>query len=119
MANGNSARLGTWMSAKTLASAAVNGHRLDIGPLSGDPTISGYLVGMDDYYLKIVPIPVAGSGMACTHLVHKSAGLIRISAIATLDAENEITRDEVTRIGRAFWDYCSRKFFSNGSKESQ
>lgn len=120
MANRRGSRLGTGMSVGTLARAAFLGHRLEISSLTERPVvITGYLVGMDDFHLRIVEVPFTTTP-ASVALVHKSAGLIRISAEPMLESEPEATREEIVSIGERFWDFCGRRFLGNGgNKESQ
>jgi hypothetical protein len=107
------------MSTKTLARAAYHGHRVEVGVSPDGPKTTGYLVGMDDFHLKIVEVPLTSYPPTVT-LVPKRVEPIRVHGIPSLEREDETTRQEIEQLGRSFWDYCGRKYLGmNDKKESQ
>lgn len=111
----NIRRQGARRSTKTLYYAAYKGRKLQVIWPVGEPpwaTITGYLVGMDDFYLEIVEVPPFPDDEfeipVTVSVVHKSAPLVRILGTETLETESSRIRDEITKLGRSFWDTCRR-----------
>lgn len=120
-------RQGSRKSTKTLARAAYMQRKLDVvwpvGPQQWT-TITGYLVGMDDYYLELVEVPhfpdlhlFTVPPAVC--IVHKAAPLIRIHGNKTLKDEEAVIREQVTKVGGTFWEHCRQMYSGkNNSEES-
>lgn len=104
------------MSTKWLARAACDGQGLVI-IMPGPVTFAGFLVGMDDYHLKIAQVI---DGEVVVGLAHKAAGFISIAPDLILSNQNEPIQSEVKKIGQSFWNVCAETYLGkNGNKESQ
>jgi len=84
------------MSTKQMTKAALDGRKIEFS-LPDDKTVSGDLVGMDDYHWLVDD----GAGPA---LVHKAAAHLISFSWMTLADEDEKTRTEVCKVGQPFWD---------------
>lgn len=104
----SSPRAGSIMSSKQMARAAVNGNRITVLFLSSDTSVSGYVVGMDDFHWMLA---VPQQNEVETVLIHKGGpDLVRIDRVHLLSHESHWVADEVHRIGGPFFDFCERAF---------
>ena len=98
------------MSTKQMARAAVEERLVTIW-FSDTRTLSGYLVGMDDYHWLIAH---EQDRRIATSLVHKSVDHIQISPTRTLssvsDPQNQAA---IRRIGSPFFEYCRKTFLGH------
>jgi hypothetical protein len=96
-------RLGSSMSDKQMARAAVEGRKIIFctGVLT---PMEGYVVGMDDYHW-LIAAPSEGERGVQTTLVHKSCPLVTFTA-DLLSGEIDEDREKIQSIGHSFWRYC-------------
>lgn len=109
------------MSDRQMARAAVDGRlitfiqELDRYEESGR-SISGFLVGADDYHWMIVPevsianipSPEQEDWDADVILVHKSCAFVMISSSIRLSDRHSRIQERVSRVGQRFWDHCKQ-----------
>lgn len=102
-----SPRVGSQMSSREIARAAVEGRRVTFKYFAGngDHSVRGYVVGSDDFHWKVVVLsPDAQIELA---LVHKGLAPLTVFGLEpTLGAEPEEYREAVQKIGQRYWDFC-------------
>jgi hypothetical protein len=103
--------MGSSVSAKAMARAAVEKKRL-IFNITGDWSVCGYLVGMDDFHWVVAELD--GSDSPIINLVHKSIPVVTFTAF-TLQSEAEKFRQNVEKIGKSFWDSCNKQYLGRNS----
>jgi hypothetical protein len=103
------------MSDRQMARAAVDGRlitfvqELRSSYAELDRSISGFLVGMDDYHWLIVPEDIPGEDPELpVVLVHKSCAFVMISSSVRLSSRPESFRTKVRKIGERFWEHCKQ-----------
>jgi hypothetical protein len=104
-------RMGSSVSAKAMARAAVEGKRI-IFNITGDWAVCGYLVGMDDFHWIVAE--VGSSDSPEISLVHKTIPVVTFTAV-TLEKETEEFRQNVKKIGQSFWDNCKKQYLGRNS----
>jgi hypothetical protein len=105
-------RMGSSVSTKMLARAAVEGRRLHFR-LTPSWLITGYLVGMDDFHWIIVGM---GEDLLRLQIIHKSVPAVEISD-ARLNTEPEEVVKKVTEIGQSFWSYCEKSYLGRNGEQ--
>lgn len=97
---------GSHVSTKQMAYAAVRRVKVSFaGPFT---SISGYVVGQDDYHWLVAVPHQEGVQVS---LVHKgSAAVVTITETLLDDAEASSVVSRVEEIGRSFWDHCRRTY---------
>lgn len=96
-------RIGSAMSDKQIATAAVTGRKLTFRTGVLVP-IEGYVVGMDDYHWLVAEPSYEDRGVQTT-LIHKSCPLVTFTdefLAGEIDEDRQIIRD----IGGSFWTFC-------------
>lgn len=99
-------RAGSTMSTKQMARAAVEGRRVTATWYPHETSVSGYLVGMDDFHwFFAVPI----SDDIETVLVHKTGpDVVKIDREHSLANETSEVQALIREIGAPFVQYCER-----------
>jgi hypothetical protein len=114
-------RHGSFMSTKQLVSHARAGNAFIFS--TGDDTLLGWLVGMDDYHYLVVAhdaLSMAVSERGATGddfqsdvtalvLVHKSAPVVVFSDI-NISQVTDVVQDRVARIGDPFLSYWEQQY---------
>jgi len=106
---------GSAMSDRQMARAAVDGRlitfiqELRASYAEQDRSISGFLVGADDYHWMIVPEEFSNPEQDLpVVLVHKSCPFVMISPSTRLSGRPKSFRTKVGEIGRGFWEHCKQ-----------
>lgn len=103
------------MSTRQIARAAVEGRKVTFKFETLD-SITGYVVGQDDYHWFVIDPSGNNPSLAPeTMLVHKgSAAVLKIHTEPTLTTEP--AKDFIETVGSSFWDFCNRTYFNRTSK---
>lgn len=117
-------RMGSAMSDRQIARAAVDGRKLEFRTGVMLP-VAGYVVGMDDYYWFVAEpsgITLDGEdveehGVQPT-LVHKSCALVTFTD-EYLEGELDEDRQRIRSIGRPFWEWCVTQGLARAPKEQE
>lgn len=97
---------GSQVSSKQIAHAAAG--RRQVRFVTSIETVSGYVVGQDDYHWLVATITQQSDVEVV--LVHKgSAALVKFTD-RTLSQEPQTAVDRIEKVGVAFWGWCKKTY---------
>jgi hypothetical protein len=99
--------MGSQVSTKQIAWAAVNGRLVKFSTTVGDQ--AGYVIGQDDFHWVIATVPQSSTAHQ-TALIHKGSAAVVTITDQLLDSEPDPIVSSITMAGSAFWSYCRSTF---------
>lgn len=114
-------RVGSRMSTRQMAYAAVNGRLVRFHFLrgQGNKMITGYIVGMDDYHVLVAEVVRDHNdlpeGVRTTLITKGRVDYMGLDGEDSLSEEPEVVRKAVHDVGDAFFEHCKEHHFGKQS----